>query len=97
MPCQNAILNFVEYAVTAALLAIPGFPISVAALVARALIKTIPVADIASAIDTLISKASPTPADFATAFASIVATLTTGGFLTVDKVRWDCVGGISTR
>lgn len=95
--CQNAILDFVQYAVTAALLAIPGFPASVASLVARALIKSIPVAVIVGAIDVLISKPIPTPADFASAFGSIIAILTTGGYLTPDKVRWNCVGCLSTR
>ena len=94
--CQNAILDFVEYAVTAALLAIPGFPASVASLVARALIKTFPVANIANVINTLISKPSPTPADFAAAFSSIVGTLAVGGYLNPDKVRWNGVGCIST-
>lgn len=84
--CSKAILDFVEYALTATLLAIPGFPSTVAPLVAKALVANLPASAVATAIDGLIQKQNPTPADYATTFASIVTLVAQGGYLTPAKV-----------
>lgn len=97
VPCQNAILNFVEYAIGAALLVVPGMPLSLATLVADTLVALIPVTTIAGSIDALISNPSPTFVDIATTFTSIIAILTApNGPLTLDKASLCCVRCISS-
>ena len=84
---MNAIVDFVEYALTAAFLAIAGFPNGLEQPVAVTLVDTVPNSTNAAAIDGFLQIKNPTPADYSAGFASVVSTLTQGGYVTPDKVR----------